>query len=265
MKKLFAVILALGMLAGLFACGKAEPASGEHNPFPFVYTTGKFSIRYRVEDGVAVVYDGWDDQDYDAPLVVPLTIDGMPIDWNSDDGSVYLRKVHCSELIVPEGIKNVCVDLFSAKVAKLSASVEVFEIGRGPVGRIEVDPANPYLSSIDGVLYNKEGTILLQYPTGSELKRYTIPDGVKEIAQEAIDFCRPVELREVVIPPSVTVFPELDYIIESYAYGLTFIVAPGSAAETYFTEQAQSEEYKEEKQRRQTDKEPFILRVQDMG
>ena len=50
---------------------------------------------------------------------------------------------------------------------------------------IEVDPSNPCYSSIDGVLYNKEQTQLIQYPAGLYDDFYKVPDTVQEIAENA--------------------------------------------------------------------------------
>lgn len=51
--------------------------------------------------------------------------------------------------------------------------------------KIEVDPSNPCYSSIDGVLYNKEQTQLIQYPAGLYDDFYKVPDTVQEIAENA--------------------------------------------------------------------------------
>lgn len=53
---------------------------------------------------------------------------------------------------------------------------------------INVDTNNPYFSDIDGVLFNKAGTRLLQYTLGSEEVSYTVPDGVTKIVSSAFQF-----------------------------------------------------------------------------
>ena len=50
---------------------------------------------------------------------------------------------------------------------------------------IEVDAENPYFSSVDGVLYNKDGTTLLLYPRGKAGTEFTVPEGVREIGEYA--------------------------------------------------------------------------------
>ena len=66
---------------------------------------------------------------------------------------------------------------------------------------IEVDPNNPCYSSIDGVLYNKEQTQLIQYPAGLNDDVYRIPDTVQEIAENAGYDAQDLEV--LVIPESV--------------------------------------------------------------
>ena len=66
---------------------------------------------------------------------------------------------------------------------------------------IEVDPNNPSYSSIDGVLYNKEQTQLIQYPAGLYDDVYRIPDTVQEIAENAGYDAQKLEV--LVIPESV--------------------------------------------------------------
>lgn len=50
---------------------------------------------------------------------------------------------------------------------------------------IFVDPGNPLYSDVDGVLYNKERTVLLFYPPCRENSKIVIPDGVEEIGEDA--------------------------------------------------------------------------------
>ena len=48
---------------------------------------------------------------------------------------------------------------------------------------INVSPENPYYTSIDGVLYNKDVTKLLHFPHCLRLEHYVMPDTVKEIKE----------------------------------------------------------------------------------
>lgn len=50
-----------------------------------------------------------------------------------------------------------------------------------------VDPYNPYYTAIDGVIYSKDKTEIVKYPTGRTAASYTIPEGVKAIADCCFD------------------------------------------------------------------------------
>ena len=51
---------------------------------------------------------------------------------------------------------------------------------------IEVASDNPYLYTTDGVLFQREGNVLLFYPYIKEDEAYTVPEGVEELAENAI-------------------------------------------------------------------------------
>ena len=50
---------------------------------------------------------------------------------------------------------------------------------------ITVSPSNNYFTAVDGVLFDKDMTVLLQYPASKPGKTYAVPDTVKEIAPYA--------------------------------------------------------------------------------
>ena len=66
---------------------------------------------------------------------------------------------------------------------------------------IEVNPDNPFFSSKDGVLFDKNITRLISCPVKKK-GEYVIPDSVQEIGDSA--FCMCADLRRIVIPESVT-------------------------------------------------------------
>ena len=72
---------------------------------------------------------------------------------------------------------------------------------------INVDGANPFYTSRDGVLYNKDETMLINYPCGNERTSFTVPNGVETICHESFAFNK--YLTKVTLPKSVTV---VDYM-----------------------------------------------------
>ncbi|MEG1096968.1 MAG: leucine-rich repeat protein [Clostridiales bacterium] len=100
---------------------------------------------------------------------------------------------------------------------------------RGCMGLTSINVAddNPNYSSVDGVLFNKDKTEFISYPTGKK-GAYTIPSGVTTIDSDAFRDC--TGLTAVTILSSVTT-------IGSHAFSgckaLTIYGYPGSTAETY--------------------------------
>ena len=64
---------------------------------------------------------------------------------------------------------------------------------------INVDPANPNFSSLDGVVFNKNQTVLVQFPPGASAG-YTTPGTVTSIADYAFEGCK---LTDAIITSNV--------------------------------------------------------------
>ena len=97
--------------------------------------------------------------------------------------------------------------MYAFGVSSVTIGSNVTSIGPGAfhecpsITSISVDAANPYYSSTNGVLFDKNKTLLIQYPLavgGS----YTIPGTVANLAENA--FSRALTLTSIVIPDSVT-------------------------------------------------------------
>ncbi len=66
---------------------------------------------------------------------------------------------------------------------------------------IEVCEENQHYKAVDNVLFSKDGTELVLYPSAREGNAYIIPDGTEIIGDESIRFCG--SLTSVIIPDSV--------------------------------------------------------------
>jgi len=88
---------------------------------------------------------------------------------------------------------------------------------------ITVSPQNPAYSSVNGVLFNQNGTTLIQYPAGNASNSYTIPASVSSIGSLA--FIGSASLTNVTIPTIVTSIG--DYAFD-YCTGLTSVTIPAS-------------------------------------
>ncbi len=117
--------------------------------------------------------------------------------------------------IIRDGIVLICEGAFSncekLTSVEIPASVEyigswAFQVPSSftsaVFSNINVSSDNKNYSSLDGVLFNKDKSLLIQYPTCNLRTSYSIPKGVKNIGQDS--FCDCNNLKHIVIPEGVS-------------------------------------------------------------
>ena len=97
-------------------------------------------------------------------------------------------------LIIPDAITTIgekafagCGSLTSVILGSGVTSTEDVFTGCRILESFTVDENNTIFKSMDGVLFNKAGTTLIQYPRAKNDKSYTIPDGVTSIGDNAFE------------------------------------------------------------------------------
>lgn len=139
----------------------------------------------------------------------------------------------CSSLthvIIEEGVQSIGMSAFQmtgltdivipSSVADLSSSAFV---SCENLKNIYVHKDNPYYTSVDGALFNKEKTKLIKVPE-ARTGVYVVPDGVVTIGYEAFRYS--TGITNIILPSSL-------YQIESFAFafsGLKEIVLPDGVA-----------------------------------
>ena len=107
-------------------------------------------------------------------LNIPAEIEGYPVTSIESEAFYKLFKM--------EGFQSINIP---ATVTNLNTPI-IFDVTSTQA--FNVDKNNPVYSSKDGVLFDKKGTTLLNYPNGKELKTYSVPEGVKTIAPYAFNY-----------------------------------------------------------------------------
>lgn len=113
-------------------------------------------------------------------------------------------------IIIPKGVKAIGENAFRdcKSLTTVTISENVTNISRGAflgcdkLESIDVDISNPAYSSLGGVLFNNDKSIIIQYPRGNTAKNYTIPSAVKGICSMAFHSC--YNLNSITVPMGVT-------------------------------------------------------------
>ncbi len=117
-----------------------------------------------------------------------------------------------TQLVIPDAVKQIDAGTFSGcvRLESINIPANVKKIGEGALDElyslreISVDSGNPSFTCVDGVLYNKEKTVLIKCPAMKD-KIEKIPSSVKEIAGNAFYGCH---ITEINIPKSVKLIGE---------------------------------------------------------
>ena len=134
---------------------------------------------------------------------------------------------------IPDSVSSIGDNAFSATYpTNVTISENVTNIGNGAfsfcgyLAAITVDARNSWYRSVNGVLFDKSLTTILEYP-GGLFGSYGIPGSVTSIAADAFQFCN--GLTWVTDPGSVTNIADSAF---SYCSSLTGIYFQGNAPDT---------------------------------
>lgn len=121
----------------------------------------------------------------------------VKVDEDEDGIYDFVRITDCAtsatSVLIPKSIEDLVIreisdDAFADNINLIS---------------IDVNSQNSYFSADDGVLFNKNGTKLIRYPSAKSATSYSIPGAVTEISDNAFASCE--KMKTVKIPDSVII------------------------------------------------------------
>ena len=153
----------------------------------------------------------------DTNIVVPDTIDGRKVTVLGNSTFQYCTQASDIESVtLPDSLTTIeknafynCEKLKSVtipqNVSSIGLAAFVEGLSESSLTEIKVDPENPYFSEKDGVVFSKDGTKLIVFPSGRS-GDYQIPDGTVSVGDYAFYYC--VNVSSITVPGSVRSFGE---------------------------------------------------------
>lgn len=141
--------------------------------------------------------------------------------YKSEDGILYLRfqdqavlvqypaSKPAGEFTVPDDIQEITDYAFtpSLYLKKITIGPNVTKVIGGTfcectaMQEFEIADDNAVMSAVDGVLFNKDATTLIQYPLGRADEAYAVPEGTQHLAALSMSNSR---LKSVDLPATLT-------------------------------------------------------------
>ncbi|MDE6692823.1 MAG: leucine-rich repeat domain-containing protein, partial [Muribaculaceae bacterium] len=102
---------------------------------------------------------------------------------------------------IPETVTSIKEGIFFPHYLRITSGPDIYDDSHlAELMEINVDPANPNFTSVDGVLYNKDKSVLIACPPART--ECDIPASVTQIANYAFAGCR--NMKSLTIPNTIT-------------------------------------------------------------
>ena len=211
-------LLSAALIAGVIATSVPITTGNvyaNYNPYDYYdqgyeeYIIGDLKLFYKIYDEEVSLegYEGDDDT-----VIIPEEIDGKKVTAIGEYAfSDFSANNVATNVTIPKSVTTIKEGAF-----KTCSSIT----------NINVDEDNMNYMSKDGVLYNKNMTSLIWYPSNKSDMSYTIPETVTTIGCQAFYKCK--KLKNIIIPKSVTMIGESAF---EGCTGLTNIEIPDSVTE----------------------------------
>jgi hypothetical protein len=154
------------------------------------------------------------------------------IDYAAFSGCTSLTSVTIPNSVtgLGDGAFSGCTTLASVTIGNSVASIGIFAFWRcTSLSAITVEALNSFYSSVNGVLFDKSQTTLIQYP-GGKAGNYTIPNGVTTIYNGAFSGC--TSLSAIMVEAPNSFYSSVDGVLFDKSQ-TELIQCPGGKAGSY--------------------------------
>lgn len=166
---------------------------------------------------------------------IPATIDGLPV--TTILGLGLAGRPDVTGVVLPAGVTAIYPASFAGSGITsivIPAGVTFMDqafIGADRLQSIEVDAANPAFTSVGGVLFSRDGTVLCEYPAG-RAGGYDVPVGVEFMRPYA--FANRNRLTAVTLPATLRFVPEYGFAFCSALRSVRLAAGVGGIAQFAF-------------------------------
>ncbi len=219
MKRIISLFLSLCMLFGVFSFMGITSCAATKDVLTFTLNDdgASYSVSHCKESA-------------EGEMVIPSSYNSLPVTSIGFYAFEYCTKL--TSITIPDTVKSIspfafpyCFNLTSITIPDSVETIgdfafdgdfrlSVINIGAGVddlsefafdncygLTEINVSEGNIILSSVDGVLFNKDKTVLVKYPVASERTTYSVPEGVERINMNA--FSSSNVLTDVTLPSTL--------------------------------------------------------------
>lgn len=171
-----------------------------------LFTSGDYT--YSVTYGARIhAYSG-----QESDVVVPEKLDGIPVvSAMLYQGMPVFTGDQITSITFQEGfyhLRNTCIicpaltEVYLPSTCNWGAQEALWVIDSPNLKAIHIPESNKSVRVVEGVVYSKDGTYLIQCPAGMEMDMVTVPEGVTTVGMCAFRDC--TLIRKVVLPEGLT-------------------------------------------------------------